>query len=539
MFFQNLSHASELQASKNKAKQQNNNANSQSSSNQQVKSKSDETKSSDEPVPIKYTVDSVVIPRDVILSYLSDCSTKLLEESTINKLVSRHLEEHVQLYDSVIDYQREVMEKTWGIEKEFGSQFLSKLTVYFPNDDEVVNVAKRFMFVAMRSYVNALKQSASLRPQPLLTHGSPFARHNVLEFFEACNATMQMPETKKKLKTHFEQTRQPPNELVIGIQRLMLETLGFDPDYAVSELDKTMDRYPNDQLIAMKMQQFMICANLSCREAMMSEVEKKNFYAQIPAIMHTMPYMWVLQQQLAAQASHGHGHYGAHGHGHGHMQHQPECPHHHHGSHGDSIRSEQENDDIVNEPSPYELIAEMMKSSEAKDKMQAFGTRMQETKYLVEQKIGGWDAAQRQQFYNDFSTNRLVDELNALGTDPLARLNKFMTLGQEDLVNLMTLQACVALDMRERQSQNMPPPESGGVLGGLLSALGSFAGFGGSNHSHSHHHQQQHDYYPHHHDHSHSHGHHHDHGHSCPIHSNSSQQQKVDISTGKSDVMDR
>jgi hypothetical protein len=54
---------------------------------------------------------------------------------------------------------------------------------------------------------------------------------------------------------------------------------------------------------------------------MMSEAEKKQFYDQIPPMMHNMPHLYVFQMQMMQQQQGGH-------------QHGPNCKHNHSHDHG-------------------------------------------------------------------------------------------------------------------------------------------------------------------------------------------------------------
>jgi hypothetical protein len=80
------------------------------------------------------------------------------------------------------------MENEWNIQQDFGCMFLSKITLHFPGDQEVLNAAKRFMFVAMRSYVNAIKFAAPMRLRPLQSEGE-MTKLQLFEFMEG-NVTL-------------------------------------------------------------------------------------------------------------------------------------------------------------------------------------------------------------------------------------------------------------------------------------------------------------------------------------------------------------
>lgn len=179
------------------------------------------------------------------------------------------------------------MQDVWRIEKNYGCQFLSRVTEHYADDMKVHQAAKRFMFVAMRSYVNTLRHVGTMRARPLKgaetddlpsqeavegdTGGLPppppvLTQAEMFEFFEGCNALMMMPETKKLLKDAFESTRRPPQAAMQAQQESVWEMIGVDPAFGMGELAKVGDLYSNNQAAMMRTQQFMICMQLAGRE---------------------------------------------------------------------------------------------------------------------------------------------------------------------------------------------------------------------------------------------------------------------------------
>lgn len=74
-----------------------------------------------------------------------------------------------------------------------------------------------------------------------------------------------MNETKAELKKIFLQTGMPPNERIVAMQREVLTWIGLDADFGVSCLNRMSEDFPNDKELAMKMQAFAACAQLSCQ----------------------------------------------------------------------------------------------------------------------------------------------------------------------------------------------------------------------------------------------------------------------------------
>ena len=67
---------------------------------------------------------------------------------------------------------------------------MSMIPQHFPNDPELHASAKRFMFICMRSYVNAhrLRFKEYIEGKKDIVSEGELPRNVMLEFFECCNA---------------------------------------------------------------------------------------------------------------------------------------------------------------------------------------------------------------------------------------------------------------------------------------------------------------------------------------------------------------
>jgi hypothetical protein len=166
-----------------------------------------------------------------------------------------------------------------------------------------------------------------------------------------------------------------------------------------------------------------------------------------------------------------------------------------------------------------------MNAEESRQDMQRLGSRIQSSRDLVETKTAHWSAPERQQFFDDFSQSPVLEALNRVGPDPIARLQLFLTMSDSDLERLMTLQACVARDAQEGGTMGTQVSQmatggatgagGGGFLGGIAASLGALTGLGGGGSGG--------------HDHSHSHGH--DHPSPAPI--------RTSVTSGTTETMER
>ena len=223
---------------------------------------------------IIYNAELGSIPRNVVLDFLNECSAQLMDQNTIRNIVQKYSETHEPLQTLIVEYQRNVLEFQFNIEKDFGCRYLSLIPRNFAGDKELENAAKRFMFVCMKAFVDALRLHGAEYVITLKTDGG-MTPDVMSDFFEGCNALMTLPETKVLLKQTYETTKKPPNEKVIELQRSVLNMLGYDADYAISCLNTFPKDYPMEESLLKKMQTFALCAQVAVKEATMTMEERR------------------------------------------------------------------------------------------------------------------------------------------------------------------------------------------------------------------------------------------------------------------------
>lgn len=143
------------------------------------------------------------------------------------------------------------------------------------------------MLTAMRTYLQAVKD----RRPAVLENKEPMPRAKILEFFDVCNTKtllcitsvrpngvvepdtafkvgrMDLPETHKELLTYIAEQKKIPNELIISIQRELLEDLGFEQEHGCAVLSRIGQDYPNDVEVTQKMKIWKSKAEQSCLRA--------------------------------------------------------------------------------------------------------------------------------------------------------------------------------------------------------------------------------------------------------------------------------
>lgn len=142
-------------------------------------------------LPILYSSDQNPVPREVLISYLQICKKMMLDPVNVDEIVRDSIEQQIGLQSAAINFQRDVLQHNFQIEKAYGCRELSMIPMNHAKDEELVTVAREFMMTAMRSYLMAI----DTRKEKYITTKSSvkMTKIQILEFFEACNALSKAP----------------------------------------------------------------------------------------------------------------------------------------------------------------------------------------------------------------------------------------------------------------------------------------------------------------------------------------------------------
>ena len=163
---------------------------------------------------------------------------------------------------ALIEIQQLELDKL-GIERRAGCQAASRVPHDYADDKELQELQQAFMACAQQAYVDALE---AMQPATLQKAGR-IPRDKILEFFDACNTKMQLPDTKARLAAYFAEKKALPNEVIITIQKDMLETLGYEREWACSMLNRLSTDFPNDMELVQAMRVWAMTAQAACKQA--------------------------------------------------------------------------------------------------------------------------------------------------------------------------------------------------------------------------------------------------------------------------------
>eukprot|EP00928_Gymnodinium_smaydae_P040261 TRINITY_DN27328_c0_g1_i1.p2 TRINITY_DN27328_c0_g1~~TRINITY_DN27328_c0_g1_i1.p2 ORF type:complete len:314 (+),score=97.23 TRINITY_DN27328_c0_g1_i1:83-1024(+) len=152
-----------------------------------------------------------------------------------------------------------------GFNADEGCAALDRVDADYPGDEELLKVRDRYIVQAMRSYLGALEA----RRPAVLEKARPMPKDVIIEFFNACNTRMDLPEFREQLTAHIQKAGTPPSQLIVEAQRELLEVMGWEADHGCACLTRagTQD-YKDDALVMRHFAMWQSKAQRTCMEVM-------------------------------------------------------------------------------------------------------------------------------------------------------------------------------------------------------------------------------------------------------------------------------
>lgn len=216
-------------------------------------------------------------PREAVEAFLNNGLKMMRSDETRQLLKSAEAVPKPGL--KLIDLQRAEWDPL-GFDRDVGCKTLDRLEVSFPGDTDIVALRNEFIISAQRTFVQALEDR---RPETLQRDGQ-LRRETIMEFFDACNTKMDLPETKEALAKHLQETTEVPNKLIIQWQREMLEVLGIEKEHGCQMLSKIGRDFPDDKQLHARFEGWRMKAQTTCMSVVRAYQEgggnlPENFFA--------------------------------------------------------------------------------------------------------------------------------------------------------------------------------------------------------------------------------------------------------------------
>eukprot|EP01084_Bolivina_argentea_P203995 348321_1 len=133
----------------------------------------------------------------------------------------------------------------------------------FGSDPDVMAALRGFTQSCNEAYVATVKLKKP-KDSKDLEQSLEMEPDDAMEFFEVCDIMMGTSAVKEALADQFNKTKQPPNSMIIDMQKEIIECLGFEKEHGIKTLTKITQSVP---ALGARMQRFARIAHQSCTEA--------------------------------------------------------------------------------------------------------------------------------------------------------------------------------------------------------------------------------------------------------------------------------
>ena len=445
--------------------------------------------------PIVYTNDKAVT-EEVLLTFFKNCSIMLMDMENIKIIVDESEASKVPLFITSMEYQKDVLERNFQVEREYGVKQMGLVSKNYPDNTELINAASNFMLVAMESYVEQLKYRAAERfkrirkdtgKDAVLRTGGGLSKTDFLEFLEGCNALMPLEKTQARLREEWKACGSftGVGAAAVKMQHRMLELIGVDQVYGVRCLNELSQKPEMDKEIQMKFFSFQTSSETFCRMATMSEEEKVDYLREVPDFLKALPHLFFMRNQQALQRANALKN-GSNPNGLTWDKiHQLDAQARARMSAGDA-RAQQQMDPRLAED--QRKLVELLNSPDGQQKIASLTDVVETTKDEIMADIKDWDEARRKQYFDEFSQSGVVESLRTLQEENmLARVQMFIDMPKEQLRQILTMNAVFNQDARSGGSllRNMTAnKEQGGAVQSSMRHFSTIARMFGGDRGH-------------------------------------------------------
>jgi len=191
----------------------------------------------------------------------------------------------------LIELQREGWD-VHGIDRDDGCKALDSIQ---PAEKELFAMRQTFVHTAMRTFVRTVEDR---KPSELETKAK-IPRAKIIKFFDCCNTKLDLPETMEMLVGWAKENKQMPNELIVNMQKDMLESIGWEREHGCRTLSAVGEDFPNDQELFSKLMQWKGKAEQTCRMVVqIANRHIKQGAGGMPRPGQGVPITQIIEQQL-------------------------------------------------------------------------------------------------------------------------------------------------------------------------------------------------------------------------------------------------
>jgi len=158
----------------------------------------------------------------------------------------------------------EIQANVWqelGLTVPQGRLAVNSIEKNYPDDHEaLIELRSDFSRTAEATYLQSLED----RRPAVLEAEAKLPRDVVLEFFDACNLKLDMPDVKERLEKHVSTEGSLPEDIINEIHQDVMELLGFEREHGKACFEKLGEDFAEDREVAQNYQMWQKKTSVAC-----------------------------------------------------------------------------------------------------------------------------------------------------------------------------------------------------------------------------------------------------------------------------------
>jgi len=202
-------------------------------------------------------VDTPFVTKTTIEAFLTKCVTSMKSEETRDALKAS---ESGRPGAKLVEIQAKVWEEL-GLTVPQGRMAVNSIEKNYPDDhDDLLKLRDEFSRTAEAIYLQSLED----RRPVALEKDAKLPRDVVLEFFDACNLKLEMPDVKERLEKHVSTEGSLPEDIINDIHQDVMELLGYEREHGKACFEKLGEDFAEDKEVAQNYQMWQKKTSVAC-----------------------------------------------------------------------------------------------------------------------------------------------------------------------------------------------------------------------------------------------------------------------------------
>lgn len=208
-------------------------------------------------VDVSSGMDAPFVTKTTVEAFLTKCITLMKSEETRDALKDP---EAGRPGVKLVEIQANIWQEL-GLTVPQGRMAVNSIEKNYPDDhDALLELRSDFSRTAEATYLQSLED----RRPAVLQSEAKLPRDVVLEFFDACNLKLDMPDVKERLEKHVLTEGSLPEDIINEIHQDVMELLGYEREHGKACFEKLGEDFAEDREVAQNYQMWQRKTSVAC-----------------------------------------------------------------------------------------------------------------------------------------------------------------------------------------------------------------------------------------------------------------------------------